>query len=181
MNDAHFLFLGLGFLLLETKSIGDCSLYFGSTWLVTTIVVAGVLVMVLAANMLASKIRFSLLLYVPLFAALLILYYVPHEFVLSQPLMNRVAWALLVVPLPIFFAGLIFSTTFRGTLTPGALFGANLVGAMIGGFCEYIGMATGNSALMLLVIGAYAASALCQLKGAVRPRRSEAPSLISGD
>ena len=180
VNDAHFLFLGLGFLLLETKSIGDCSLYFGSTWLVTTIVVAGVLVMVLAANRLATKIRFSLLLYAPLFAALFILYYVPHEYVLSQTLIRRVAWALLVVPLPIFFAGLIFSTTFRGTLTPGALFGANLVGAMIGGFCEYIGMATGNSALMLLVIGAYAASALCQLKGTVRPRRIEAPSPISG-
>ncbi len=58
VSDAHFLFLGLGFLLLETKSIGDCSLYFGSTWLVTTIVVAGVLIMVLAANMLATKIRF---------------------------------------------------------------------------------------------------------------------------
>jgi hypothetical protein len=24
MNDGHFLFLGLGFLLLETKSIADC-------------------------------------------------------------------------------------------------------------------------------------------------------------
>lgn len=171
VSDAHFLFLGLGFLLLETKSIGDCSLYFGSTWLVTTIVVAGVLIMVLAANMLATKIRFSLFLYIPLAAALLLLANTPHESVLAQPLLNRMAWALLIVPLPIFFAGLIFSTTFRGTLTPGALFGANLVGAMIGGFCEYIGMATGNSALMLLVFGAYGASALCQFKkGARQPQ-----------
>ena len=165
VSDAHFLFLGLGFLLLETKSIGDCSLYFGSTWLVTTIVVAGVLLMVLAANLVATKIRFSLLLYIPLFAALFFVSNVPPGSVLAQPFTARLAWATLIVPLPIFFAGLIFSTTFRGTLTPAALFGANLVGAMIGGFCEYIGMATGNSALMLLVFAAYGASALCQLKG----------------
>ena len=43
VNDGHFLFLRLGFLLLETKSISDCSLYFGTTWFVTMIVVAGVL------------------------------------------------------------------------------------------------------------------------------------------
>ncbi len=42
---------------------------------------------------------------------------------------------------------------------------------MIGGFCEYIGMATGNSALMLLVFGAYGASAFCQFKkGARQPQ-----------
>ena len=38
MNDGHFLFLGLGFLLLETKSISDCSLYFGTTRFVTLVV-----------------------------------------------------------------------------------------------------------------------------------------------
>ena len=55
MNDGHFLFLGLGFLLLETKSISDCSLYFGTTWFVTMVVVAGVLLMVLAANLVAMR------------------------------------------------------------------------------------------------------------------------------
>ena len=44
----HFFFMGFGFLLLQTKSITDCSLYFGTTWLVTTIVIAGILLMVLA-------------------------------------------------------------------------------------------------------------------------------------
>ena len=53
--DAHFLLLGLGFLLLETKSIGDCSLYFGTTWFVTMVVVSGVLLMVLLANAVAMR------------------------------------------------------------------------------------------------------------------------------
>jgi hypothetical protein len=33
--------------------------------------------------------------------------------ILAPPLVGRLAYALVAVPLPIFFAGLIFSTTFR--------------------------------------------------------------------
>jgi hypothetical protein len=157
-----FFFLGLGFMLLETKSIGDASLYFGSTWLVTMLVVAGVLVMVLAANLVADRLSPSRLWYIPLFASLILLYLVPPRWVLSLDLPVRLAWTLLAVPSPIFFAGLLFSSAFRGAGDPGPLFGANLVGATVGGFCEYLGMATGSSALMILVIAAYAASALCR-------------------
>jgi hypothetical protein len=162
VSDLHFFLLGLGFLLLETKSIGDCSLYFGTSWMVTMIVIAGVLATVLAANLVATRVRFSHLWYIPLLTTLVLLYYVPHRWVLSLTLDQRVLWALAIVPLPILFAGVIFSTTFRGAYDAGALFGANLLGAMVGGFCEYLGMATGHSALTLLVIGAYAASSLCQ-------------------
>ena len=44
--------MGWGFLLLQTKSIGDTSLYFGTTWFVTTLVIAGVLLMVLLGALL---------------------------------------------------------------------------------------------------------------------------------
>jgi hypothetical protein len=162
-NDAHFLFLGLGFLLLETKSIGDCSLYFGTTWLVSMIVIAGVLLMVLAANLVGMKLpRFGFWMYAPVLASLLLLYLVPREAILSLPLVPRLLWALVIVPLPIFFAGLIFSTTFRDSRLPSALLGANLVGAMVGGFFEYLGMMTGNGVLTLLVIAAYLASLFCR-------------------
>ena len=63
------------------------------------------------------------------------------------------------MPLPVFFAGIIFSTTFRDA-PPSAVFGANLIGAMVGGFCEYLGMAIGNHRLSLLVIVAYLGSML---------------------
>jgi hypothetical protein len=166
-GDGHFLLLGVGFLLLETKSIADCSLYFGSTWLVTMVVVAGVLIMVLAANAVAVRLKHALLwLYLPLFASLALLSAVPRSFVLGFPFVGRLGWTMLLVPLPLFFAGLIFSVTFReesgrpGT-TSAALFGANLLGATIGGFCEYLGMATGSRWLMLLVFGAYAGSMMC--------------------
>jgi hypothetical protein len=137
LNDGHFLFLGLGFLLLETKSISDCSLYFGTTWFVTMIVVAGVLLMVLAANIVAMRLsRFRMWFYTPLVATLLLLYFVNRDTVLAFSFDERLLWSLLVVPLPIFFAGLIFSTIFREASNPVSLFGANLIGAMIGGFAN---------------------------------------------
>jgi SAM-dependent methyltransferase len=165
MNDSHFLFLGLGFLLLETKSISDCSLYFGTTWFVTMVVVAGVLLMVLAANLLAMRMtRFRPWLYAPLVATLLLLYFVKRDSILALSFEQRLLWSLLVVPLPIFFAGLIFSTTFRQALNPSSFFGANLIGAMIGGFSEYLSMIIGNQNLMFLIIGAYLVSLALQMR-----------------
>ncbi|WP_435020865.1 hypothetical protein TA3x_002064 [Tundrisphaera sp. TA3] len=169
LMDWHAFFLGLGFLLLETKSISDCSLYFGSTWLVTTIVVAGILIMVLLANSLARRARPSALWYAPLFGTLLAVALIPHQWVLGLDFGLRLLWALVVVPAPIFFAGILFSAGLRQVPEPGSFFGANLVGAMVGGFCEYLGMATGNSALMVLVFAAYLASASCRRLVAATP------------
>jgi len=163
-SEGHFFFMGMGFLLLETKSIGDCSLYFGTTWLVTLIVVSGVLLMVLAANLLAMGLRRpSLWFYAPLLASLVGLYLIPRDQILGLPFAARMLWALICVPLPIFFAGLIFSTTFRDCADPATLLGANLLGATMGGFSEYLSMAIGMRALMLIVIGAYLGSLVCRI------------------
>ncbi|HWA86858.1 MAG TPA: hypothetical protein VG710_11590 [Opitutus sp.] len=164
-GDLHFGLLGMGFLLLETKSISDCSLYFGATWLVTVIVVSGVLLMVIAANFVAVRLReFSVWLYAPLFCALALLLLVPREGVLGLDFPARLLWAVLAVPLPVFFAGIIFSTTFRDAGAPSSAFGANLIGAMIGGFCEYLAMAIGSWRLSLLVAVAYGLSLLTLLR-----------------
>ncbi|MFI5337264.1 MAG: hypothetical protein ACHQ5A_10800, partial [Opitutales bacterium] len=165
-GDVHFGLLGMGFLLLETKSISDCTLFFGTTWFVTTTVVAGVLLMVMAANLLAERLRgFSFWMYAPLLGTLALLFFIPREQILELGYAGRLLWTLLVVPLPIFFAGIIFSTTFRDSGTPSASFGANLVGAMVGGFCEYLGMAIGSHLLSLLVIAAYLGSLLILASG----------------
>ena len=175
-SDAHFALLGMGFLLLETKSISDCSLYFGATWLVTLLVVTGVLLMVLAANIVASRLpRFSFWFYAPLFAVLALLCLMPREQILGLGFAGRLAWTLLAVPLPVFFAGLIFSTRFRDAANASALFGANLIGAMAGGFSEYLGMAVGSQHLSLLVIAAYAGSLLL----AMSEHRGAAPGAAS--
>jgi hypothetical protein len=160
-SDLHFALLGMGFLLLETKGISDSTLFFGATWFVTLVVVTGVLLMVIGANLVAERLRgFSFWMYAPLFAILALLLVVPRESVLQYALAGRLLWTLLVLPLPVFFAGVIFSTTFRESANPSAVFGANLIGAMIGGFCEYLGMAIGNHRLSLLVAIAYLGSLL---------------------
>ncbi|MCH2172703.1 hypothetical protein MK489_18150 [Myxococcota bacterium] len=155
-EQVHFAALGAGFLLLQTKSITDCSLYFGATWLVTTLVVAGILVMVFAANLVAMRIAsVRLSFYIPLLCVLFVLWWVPNDLVLEWPVWGRLAWVLVVVPLPVFFAGLIFSTTFRDASAASPSFGANLLGSAVGGFAEYGGMAMGYQGLGLVVIAVY--------------------------
>jgi hypothetical protein len=155
-SDVHFLLLGMAFLLLETKSISDCTLFFGATWFVTLVVVCGVLLMVMGSNLVAQRLKgFSFWMYVPLFAVLALLLFVPRESILGLSFAGRLGWTLFAVPLPVFFAGIIFSTTFRESAFPSAVFGANLVGAMLGGFCEYLRMAVGDHLLSLLIIAAY--------------------------
>jgi hypothetical protein len=161
VEEIHFGALGAGFLLLETKSIVDSSLYFGATWIVSLIVISGVLLMVLLANAVAARLRsFSKLLYAPLLGSIVLVYAMPHDLILSLSFAGRLAWTALAVPIPIFFAGLVFSTTFKRSIQAPAVFGANLVGAMVGGFAEYLGMAFGSRSLVLVVVGAYVVSLL---------------------
>src|SRR5438094_6431665 len=78
--DVHFFCLGAGFLLLETKSITTISLYFGTTWFVSMVVILGILIMVFLANLVALGFsRFSFLLYAPLFVSLGFLYFFPYS------------------------------------------------------------------------------------------------------
>lgn len=155
----HFFFLGVGFLLLQTRSIMNCSLYFGATWLVTTIVIAGILAMILAANLIALRgLIFRRWYYVPLLATIVLLYLVPNDAILNYGMGLRLLWTLVVVPLPILFAGLIFSTTFRHAKLASACFGANLLGATVGGFLEYLSMAYGYRTITLLIMVPYGLS-----------------------
>jgi hypothetical protein len=168
--DLHFFFLGAGFLLLETKSITTLSLFFGATWLVSMIVIFGVLLMVLMANLVAMRLkRFSRIIYSPLIVSVLFLYLLPNSTVLDFPLFVRLIYSILIIPLPIFFAGLIFSLSLRDTKDSSFAFGSNLLGAMVGGFVEYMGMITGTKALLLIVICFYLASLLILAGFAPKP------------
>ena len=134
------------------------------------VVILGVLIMVLCANLVATRIRqFSLLFYLPLIASVVFLYFFPTEEVLAWSYRSTLLFSLIVIPLPIFFAGLIFSCAFRESPNPSFSFGSNLVGAMVGGFLEYLGMITGTKALLLLVLAFYLLSFLAKFRGAKVP------------
>ncbi len=83
--DGSMFFLGAGFLLVETKSVTEMSLLFGSTWTVNLLVFSSILVMVLAANLWVM--RRPIARTTPLFAALLvalaIAYLIPANQLLS--------------------------------------------------------------------------------------------------
>ena len=52
---ADLFFMGAAFLLLETKNIATFALLFGTTWLVNGVVITGVMLLILAANLLAER------------------------------------------------------------------------------------------------------------------------------
>jgi hypothetical protein len=147
----QFFFLGAGFLLLETRSVTEIALLFGSTWLVNAIAFTFILLAVLGANLLVSRWRNPpiKLLYAGI-TILLVLGYLLKPGVLYLPsLPARLALAGVVLYSPIFLAGIIFSTLFKNARNPNLLFGSNLLGAMVGGALEYFSLVLGFQPLYL--------------------------------
>jgi hypothetical protein len=156
-----FVGMGIAFLLLETKSIVQFSLLFGTTWVNTSLVFIAVLVMVLAANWVARAVRTKWAIpaaYALLVASCLLTLVYPLANLLDvQSIALRFAIASVMTFSPIFFANLIFSVSFRDQAIPEQLFGWNLLGATIGGVIEYTSMATGYSFLAVIVACCYTA------------------------
>jgi SAM-dependent methyltransferase len=147
-----FFFMGAAFMLLETRSIVQFLLLFGSTWLVNALVFFAILLMVLLANWLAARHRFSRLwmLYVLLFLSLALNFALPLKSILFDNVILRYGTATALLLSPIFFANLIYSTFFRDTERANIAFGANLLGTMIGGATEYMALYFGYQYLILI-------------------------------
>ena len=56
---------------------------------------------------------------------------------------------------PIFLANLVFAERFRNVEESNVAFGANLLGAMVGGVLEYLALITGYQALLIVVAVLY--------------------------
>ena len=159
---ADLFLLGVAFLLLETKSVTGFALLFGTTWVVNAIVFAGVLVAVLAAVEVTRRFRTPPLpvMYGVLFAGLLLAWLVPNAWLLSLPVPLRAVAAVTVAFLPIFAANVVFAKRFADTADATTSFGANLLGAMVGGCLEYLALIVGYQGLLvvagLLYLGAFA-------------------------
>jgi SAM-dependent methyltransferase len=150
-------FMGAAFLLLETKSVVQFALLFGTTWFVNALVFAGILGVVLLAIEVERKVRIGRprLLFALLLVGLLVGWLVPLEVLLGFALVPRFLAAVGLAFSPIFVANLIFAERFRDTADPTAAFGANLLGAMVGGVLEYLSLLTGYRALLILVAVLY--------------------------
>jgi SAM-dependent methyltransferase len=150
-------FMGAAFLLLETMNVVRFALLFGTTWFVNALVFAGILLTVLLAVGVERRVQIGRrgLLYSLLFVSLGVALLVPSSALLSLPFTSRFIAATALAFSPIFIANLVFARRFRDTSLPTAAFGANLLGATVGGTLEYVSLVTGHRALLLLCAALY--------------------------
>jgi len=153
----HFFFLGMGFMFLETKGITQLSLLFGTTWMVSAIVISSFLLMAMLSTLLAFKLRpeNKNWIYPMIFLALLSNYFFPFRSLLGLNQAVQVVLAGGLISLPVFFSGLVFALSFKESKNSSSALGSNLLGAMLGGFAEYLTVLWGFQALWLLATGFY--------------------------
>ena len=156
----HFFLLGAGFLLLETKSIIEMSIFFGSTWVVNSVVIGAFLVMALLANMAVQlfKLQRTYLFYLLLLAALALNLAFPVSRLASASLPLRILAGGGLAALPVLFSGIVFAISFKKVDSPGPALGANIMGAVLGGFCEYSSLFTGYRFLYIIAAVFYLGS-----------------------
>lgn len=157
--------LGVGFMLIETKSITEFGLLYGTTWVVTAVAIVGVLAMNLLA--LAFTVRVAIKarwLYAWLFSAIVFNLLLPVDALLSLPLVVRLAAGSVLVFLPLFFAGALFTQEFTAAASPARVFGSNVLGAMVGGTLEYLSVLVGFRALWGLAAAVYLLALLSALR-----------------
>jgi SAM-dependent methyltransferase len=161
----HFFLLGAGFMLLETKSIIQFALLWGSTWIVASLSIAAVLTMALAANYVVSRVEITRpwLVCGILVALLAVSYVIPIGRVTFATRTSESLFYSLLVFSPVLCAGLLFGSAIKWSSSLPRDYGTNLLGAMVGGVSEYLSLVTGFRALLFVI-------ALCYI-GAVMVRK----------
>jgi SAM-dependent methyltransferase len=168
-------FMGAAFLLLETKSVVQFALLFGTTWFVNALVFAGILLSVLLAIEVAKRTKPNpLILYAVLAGTIAIAFAVPASALLELSMGPRFVGAVTLAFGPVFCANLVFAERFEAVDRPTVAFGANLLGAMVGGTLEYASLVTGYRALLVVVAVLYGLAFLTGRRYLPRPA-SRAP------
>jgi spermidine synthase len=164
-EELYLMLLGASFSLVQVFSICKASIVFGSTWLVNSAAISGILVMILIANLLLpvvklSRTKVTLLLSLSCFG----LAFLPMSKLLSLPPLLRFAVAAALSGLPMVASGILFGRAFKVSPNPGRALGANLFGAMLGGALQLITFQWGIPSLMVLAGLIYLASGLVRLQ-----------------
>lgn len=169
-------FMGMAFLLLETKNVIQFALLFGTTWIVNALVFMGILVSVLIAVAVARRwpAKNPKRLYLVLLATIVVAFAVPNGALLQLPAAARFLAAILIAFSPIFVANLVFAERFATVENSTAAFGANLLGAMAGGVLEYVSLVTGYRFLLVVVAALYGLAFLAGRQHLVAGRQAMA-------
>ena len=177
--DWTMFFMGSAFLLVETKNLSQLSLLFGATWITNAVVFSSIFVMAILANLIVARWPMPRLplLFVLLWAALLISYFVPFsELTQLSPLARGIIGGG-VTALPVLFSSLIFAKMFQQTRDAAHALGSNILGGLFGGALEAFSIFFGIKAMALLAIAVYGAAAF-SYRGAARAASPE-PAMVS--
>lgn len=157
---ATFFLLGAAFSLIETKSIVQLSLLFGSTWQVNVFSFIGILVTVLLAALLTLKTTKDLKLpvFILLITSLIAQYFIPTNQLLVPNFSLKVLLSLIYFFTPVFLANLIFADLFKRTKKANIDFAFNILGLVFGGVLEYLALIYGYTGLAWVVIIFYSFS-----------------------
>jgi spermidine synthase len=157
--EMEFFFLGAGFLLMETKSVTEFALLFGSTWHVNILVFCIILIVILLANALVPMIQGKIspvVIYALLLGSLLASWlYPPTMWATGLGTLGMYVGAGLYLGLPIFFAAILFASALQRTAIGSVALACNILGSVLGGTSEYLSMAYGLRFLCLLAMGMY--------------------------
>jgi hypothetical protein len=158
--------LGAAFLLIEFTSVTRLALLFGTTWLVNALAISGVLIMVLCANLIVLLCpRLNLrLIYLLLFASLGLVYFFPLEPLSQLAPFWRAISSMVLLSLPLFFSGLIFSESLRRTGNAAGPLAANLSGSVFGGVLEYSALVWGIHSLYITAAIVYGLALIAHLR-----------------
>ena len=175
-SNMSFLWLGVGFMLIETKNITEMGLTFGNTWQVIGFVIVGILTMAFLGNYATYRldIKRPYVPYVLLWAALALGWWVSSSGGFPSTPLGRLETAV-VLALPFVFSGIVFSTLLSST--KGQVSGAmamNLLGAICGGLLEYNSMYFGFRSLYLVAFVCYLLALLSDL-ALTSPRGAPSP------
>jgi SAM-dependent methyltransferase len=153
--------LGMAFLLMEVVAVNRLALLFGTTWVVSAVTIAVVLALIVAANLALATVGAgaSRIAYPGLFASLVVAAFLEPQWAVGRGIGVSLLFALAQL-FPIFFAGLVFARAFTAAPLAGPALGANMLGAVVGGWAEYAVMAVGMRALIFLALAAYLGSFL---------------------
>jgi hypothetical protein len=177
----HFFFLGAAFLLLEVQNVSKASVVLGNTWLVNAVIISAVLGMVLLANLIVA--RFPGLPSWPVYAGLcgtcLALYFLDISRFAFLPYATKAAIVGCLTSLPMLFSGIIFIRSFIVVPHKDRALGANLIGALVGGLLQSITFVTGIRALLLIVVGLYAAAILTRPRVPAASTPTPAPEAVT--
>ena len=152
----HFFCLGAAFMLIETRGIARMALLFGSTWVTNSLTFIAILTLIFFANLVAGKVQLKYpLLYGGLMLAVGLDLLIPLQSLLGLDPSIRGLVGAVILFLPIFFAGLIFSRSFAASEHSERDLGSNILGAVVGGCLENVGVLIGYRWLLLVSAGLY--------------------------